>query len=58
MYKVEHAKIIDIPELLEIAVQFWNKSPSYKQRSINTNKVSTQLQTLILYPSQWMCPHC
>lgn len=52
MYKVEHARILDIPELLEIAVQFWNESPSYQQRPINLAKVKTQLQTLILYPSQ------
>lgn len=52
MYRIEHAKILDIPELLEIAVQFWNESPSYQQRPINLNKVKTQLQTLILYPSQ------
>ena len=30
-YTVEHAKIIDIPELLEIAVQFWNESDHYKK---------------------------
>ena len=52
MYRVEQARISDIPELLEIAVQFWNESPSYQQRPINLNKVKTQLQTLILYPSQ------
>lgn len=52
MYTVEQARIIDIPELLEIAVQFWNESDTYKQRPININKVKTQLQTLILYPSQ------
>lgn len=52
MYTVEQAKILDIPELLEIAVQFWNESPTYQQRPINLNKVKTQLQTLILYPSQ------
>lgn len=52
MYKVEQARIIDIPELLEIAVQFWNESDTYSQRPINLNKVKTQLQTLILYPSQ------
>lgn len=52
MYRVEHALISDIPELLEIAVGFWNESPTYKQRPVNLNKVKTQLQTLILYPSQ------
>lgn len=52
MYRVEKALINDIPELLEIAVGFWNESPSYQQRPINLNKVKTQLQTLILYPSQ------
>lgn len=52
MYTVEQAKINDIPELLEIALQFWNESPNYKQRPININKVKTQLQTLVLYPSQ------
>lgn len=52
MYRVEKARITDIPELLEIAVGFWNESPSYQQRPINLNKVKTQLQTLILYPSQ------
>lgn len=52
MYTVEQARISDIPELLEIAVQFWNESPNYKQRPININKVKTQLQTLVLYPSQ------
>ena len=51
MYRVEHARILDIPELLEIAVQFWNESPSYQQRPINLAKVKTQLQTLILYLS-------
>ena len=51
-YTVEQARILDIPELLEIAVQFWNESPTYQQRPINLNKVKTQLQTLILYPSQ------
>lgn len=52
MYNISKAKITDIPELLEIAVQFWNESPNYKKRPININKVKTQLQTLILYPSQ------
>lgn len=52
MYTIEQAKISDIPELLEIAVQFWNESETYNQRPINLNKVKTQLQTLILYPSQ------
>lgn len=52
MYHLEHAKILDIPELLDIASQFWNESPNYKQRPINLTKVKTQLQTLILYPSQ------
>ena len=52
MYIVEHARILDIPELLEIAVQFWNESTHYKKRPINLDKVKTQLQTLILYPSQ------
>lgn len=52
MYRVEHALISDIPDLLEIAVSFWNESPTYKQRPINIEKVKTQLQTLILYPSQ------
>ena len=52
MYRVEHARISDIPELLEIAVGFWNESPTYKQRTVNLKKVKTQLQTLILYPSQ------
>lgn len=52
MYRIEQAQISDIPELLEIAVQFWNESPTYQQRPINLDKVKTQLQTLILYPSQ------
>lgn len=52
MYTIEHAKILDIPELLEIAAHFWNESPNYKQRPININKVKTQLQTLILFPTQ------
>lgn len=51
-YTVEKAKILDIPELLEIAVQFWNESETYNQRPINLDKVRVQLQTLILYPSQ------
>lgn len=52
MYKVKQAKILDISELLEIAVQFWQESDTYSQRPINLDKVKTQLQTLILYPSQ------
>lgn len=52
MYRIEKAKISDIPELLEIAVQFWKESDTYNQRPINLDKVKTQLQTLILYPSQ------
>ena len=52
MYRIEHAQISDIPELLEIAVQFWQESDTYSQRPINLDKVKTQLQTLILYPSQ------
>ena len=52
MYRIEQAKISDIPELLEIAVQFWNESPTYQQRPINLDKVKTQLQTLILFPTQ------
>lgn len=52
MYRIEQAQISDIPELLEIAVQFWNESPTYQQRSINLDKVKTQLQTLILFPTQ------
>ena len=28
-YTVEHAKIIDIPELLETTVLFWNESDKY-----------------------------
>ena len=52
MYRIEHAQISDIPELLEIAVQFWNESPTYQQRPINLEKVKTQLQTLILFPTQ------
>lgn len=52
MYIVEQARILDIPELLEIALQFWNESEHYKKRPININKVKTQLQTLVLYPSQ------
>lgn len=52
MYTVEHAKILDIPELLEIAVQFWNESPTYSQRPMDTATVKTHLQTLIIYPSQ------
>lgn len=52
MYQVQQASITDVSELLEIAVQFWNESPNYKKRPINIDKVKTQLQTLILYPSQ------
>ncbi len=52
MYIVERARILDILELLEIAVRFWNESTNYKKRPINLDKVKTQLQTLILYPSQ------
>ncbi|MGE8646236.1 GNAT family N-acetyltransferase [Acinetobacter vivianii] len=52
MYRIEQAQISDIPELLEIAVQFWNESPTYQQRPINLDKVKTQLQTLILFPTQ------
>lgn len=52
MYRIEQAKISDIPELLEIAVQFWKESETYNQRPINLDKVKTQLQTLILFPSQ------
>lgn len=52
MYRIEKAKISDIPELLKIAVQFWNESETYNQRPINLDKVKTQLQTLILFPSQ------
>lgn len=52
MYKIEYSKISDIPILLDISLQFWNESPNYRKRPININKVKTQLQTLILYPSQ------
>ena len=52
MYQVQQASITDVFELLEIAVQFWNESPNYKKRPINIDKVKTQLQALILYPSQ------
>lgn len=52
MYRIEQAKILDIPELFAIAVQFWNESDNYKEILININKVKTQLQTLMLYPSQ------
>ncbi|WP_180036083.1 MULTISPECIES: GNAT family N-acetyltransferase [unclassified Acinetobacter] len=52
MYTIEHARILDIPELLEIAVQFWNESPNYKKRPVNLDKVKTQLQALILFPTQ------
>ena len=52
MYQLEQARILDIPELLEIAVQFWQESDTYSQRPINLDKVKTQLQTLVLYPSQ------
>jgi GNAT superfamily N-acetyltransferase len=51
-YTVEKAKILDIPELLELAVQFWNESPTYSQRPMDLATVKTHLQTLILYPSQ------
>lgn len=51
MYTVEQASILEIPELLEIAVQFWNESPTYKQRPLDINKVRAHLQSLILYPS-------
>lgn len=57
MYTVEKAKITDIPALLEVALQFWNESPNYKQRPININKVKTQLQTLVLYFPR-LCTHC
>lgn len=52
MYQIHKASITDVSELLEIAVQFWSESETYSQRPINLNKVKTQLQTLILYPSQ------
>lgn len=51
MYKVEKAKILDIPELLEIAVQFWNESETYSQRPMDLDTVKTHLQYLICYPS-------
>ncbi|QDX16422.1 hypothetical protein C6W84_17054 (plasmid) [Acinetobacter baumannii] len=52
MHSVEQAKISDIPELLEIAVHFWNESPTYSQRPMDLATVRTHLQTLIIYPSQ------
>lgn len=52
MYTVEKARILDIPELLEIAVQFWNESETYSQRPMDLAAVKTHLQTLIIYPSQ------
>lgn len=51
MYTVEHAKILDIPELLEIAVKFWNESPTYSQRPMDINKVKLHLQSLVCFPS-------
>lgn len=50
-YIVEKAKILDIPELLEIAIQFWQETQTYSQRPLNLQKVKTQLQTLILLPT-------
>ena len=52
MYTVEKAKIIDLPELLEIAGQFWKESPTYQQRPMDLQVVRTHLQTLILYPTE------
>jgi len=51
-YRIEKAKISDIPTILTIALTFWEESPNYKLRPINLDKVKTQLQTLILYPTQ------
>ena len=51
-YTVEKAKILDIPELLDLAVHFWNESETYSQRPMDLATVKTHLQTLILYPSQ------
>ncbi len=50
-YIVEQAKILDIPELLEIAVQFWNESPTYSQRPMDIKKVELHLKSLVCFPS-------
>lgn len=52
MYSVEHAKILDIPKLLELASTFWQESETYSQRPMDLDTVKTHLQTLICYPSQ------
>lgn len=52
MYTLEQARILDIPELLEIAVQFWKETETYSQRPLNLDKVKTQLQALICFPCQ------
>jgi GNAT superfamily N-acetyltransferase len=51
-YTVEQARILDIPELLELASIFWQESETYTQRPMDLDVVKTHLQTLILYPSQ------
>ncbi|MGR3979032.1 GNAT family N-acetyltransferase [Acinetobacter sp. 1207_04] len=52
MYTIEHAKISDVPTLLELASTFWQESETYSQRPMDIETVKTHLQYLICYPSQ------
>jgi hypothetical protein len=52
MFTVEKSKIIDLPELLEIANQFWKESPTHQQRPMDLQAVRTHLQTLTIYPTE------
>ena len=42
MYTVEKAKILDISELLDLAVHFWQESETYSQRPMDLDIVKTQ----------------